>query len=195
MVTTRRPRPCGADQAPRPARLSADAWKRFSDEGFKHYEVVEPGFKYNMMDLQAALGLHQLARVEENLGRRQAIWATVRRGVRGSPGLRARRREAPGRGTPATCTRSCSTSTGSSASRDEVPLRAPPREHRDRRPLPGPPPSSVLPGHVRLCPGDFPNAEWISERTLSLPLRRSWRTRTSRVSSPPSSERWRTWAA
>src|SRR5262249_41555009 len=37
--------------------LSADAWKRFSDEGFKHYEVLEPGFKYNMMDLQAALGL------------------------------------------------------------------------------------------------------------------------------------------
>src|SRR2546425_8057693 len=27
--------------------LSADAWKRFSDEGFKHYEVTEPGFKYN----------------------------------------------------------------------------------------------------------------------------------------------------
>ena len=55
--------------------LSADAWNRFSDDGFKHYEVVEPGFKYNMMDLQAALGLHQLERVEVNLLRRQAIWA------------------------------------------------------------------------------------------------------------------------
>lgn len=55
--------------------LSGDAWKRFSDEGFKHYEVVEPGFKYNMMDLQAALGLHQLERVEANLVRREAIWA------------------------------------------------------------------------------------------------------------------------
>jgi dTDP-4-amino-4,6-dideoxygalactose transaminase len=55
--------------------LSADAWKRFSDAGFKHYEVMEPGFKYNMMDLQAAIGLPQLARVEENLIRREAIWA------------------------------------------------------------------------------------------------------------------------
>ena len=54
--------------------LSADAWKRFSDEGYQHYEIVEPGFKYNMTDLQAALGIHQLARVEENLRRRQEIW-------------------------------------------------------------------------------------------------------------------------
>ncbi len=55
--------------------LNADAWKRYSDEGFKHYEVVEPGFKYNMTDLQAALGLHQLRRVERNLARRNEIWA------------------------------------------------------------------------------------------------------------------------
>jgi len=44
--------------------MSKDAWKRFSDEGYKHYFVVETGFKYNMMDLQAALGIHQLQRVE-----------------------------------------------------------------------------------------------------------------------------------
>jgi dTDP-4-amino-4,6-dideoxygalactose transaminase len=55
--------------------LSADAWKRFSDEGFKHYEAVEAGFKYNMTDMEAALGLHQLARIEEASTRRQAIWA------------------------------------------------------------------------------------------------------------------------
>jgi dTDP-4-amino-4,6-dideoxygalactose transaminase len=36
--------------------MSKDAWKRFGDEGFKHYKVVDCGFKYNMMDLQAALG-------------------------------------------------------------------------------------------------------------------------------------------
>lgn len=55
--------------------MSADAWKRFSDEGYKHYLVTEAGFKYNMMDIQAAIGLHQLARVEENWKRRSAIWA------------------------------------------------------------------------------------------------------------------------
>jgi len=56
--------------------MSKDAWRRFSDEGYKHYQVVYPGFKYNMMDLQAAIGLHQLARVEENLKRRNEIWQT-----------------------------------------------------------------------------------------------------------------------
>ena len=55
--------------------MSKDAWKRFGDEGYKHYEVVTAGFKYNMMDLQAALGIHQLRRVEKNWLRRQEIWA------------------------------------------------------------------------------------------------------------------------
>jgi dTDP-4-amino-4,6-dideoxygalactose transaminase len=54
--------------------MSKDAWKRFSNEGYKHYDVVEPGFKYNMMDLQAAIGIHQLSRVEQNWSRRQEIW-------------------------------------------------------------------------------------------------------------------------
>lgn len=54
--------------------MSKDAWKRFSDEGFKHYQVVECGFKYNMMDLQAAIGIHQLQRIESYWQRRQEIW-------------------------------------------------------------------------------------------------------------------------
>ncbi len=54
--------------------MSRDAWKRFSDEGYKHYYVVECGFKYNMMDLQAAIGIHQLKRVEFNWLLRQKIW-------------------------------------------------------------------------------------------------------------------------
>ena len=58
--------------------LSADAWKRFSDEGYKHYYVVECGFKYNMMDLQAAIGLHQLKRIERYHQRRCQIWNTYR---------------------------------------------------------------------------------------------------------------------
>lgn len=54
--------------------MSKDAWHRFSDKGYRHYQVVEVGFKYNMMDLQAAIGLHQLARVEGNRARRELIW-------------------------------------------------------------------------------------------------------------------------
>lgn len=54
--------------------LSADAWKRYSDSGYKHYYVVEAGYKYNMMDLQAAIGLHQFERLEQYARRRQQIW-------------------------------------------------------------------------------------------------------------------------
>jgi dTDP-4-amino-4,6-dideoxygalactose transaminase len=55
--------------------LSLGAWQRFSDTGFKHYEVVEPGFKYNMTDVQAALGLHQLPRLDAWIERRSELWA------------------------------------------------------------------------------------------------------------------------
>ena len=58
--------------------MSKDAWKRFGDEGYKHYFVTECGFKYNMMDIQAALGIHQLARVERNWRRRELIWNRYR---------------------------------------------------------------------------------------------------------------------
>jgi len=54
--------------------MSKGAWHRFSDDGYKHYLIVCPGFKYNMMDLQAAIGIHQLGRVERNLQRREQIW-------------------------------------------------------------------------------------------------------------------------
>lgn len=54
--------------------MTADAWRRFDDEGFKHYYVVECGFKYNMTDLQASMGLHQLTRVETAWKRRRSIW-------------------------------------------------------------------------------------------------------------------------
>lgn len=54
--------------------LSRDAWKRYYDNEFKYYQVMVPGYKYNMMDIQAALGIHQLSRVEENLKQREKIW-------------------------------------------------------------------------------------------------------------------------
>ena len=59
--------------------MSKDAWHRFSDAGYKHYCVTEAGFKYNMMDLQAAIGIHQLARVESNWHKRQGIWNTYQK--------------------------------------------------------------------------------------------------------------------
>lgn len=54
--------------------ISKDAWKRYSAEGFQPYETLYPGYKYNMMDLVASFGLHQLAHVESNLKTRQKYW-------------------------------------------------------------------------------------------------------------------------
>jgi dTDP-4-amino-4,6-dideoxygalactose transaminase len=54
--------------------LTRDAWKRYSDEGFQPYDVVAAGYKYNMMDIQAAVGIHQLARLENNLKIRERHW-------------------------------------------------------------------------------------------------------------------------
>jgi dTDP-4-amino-4,6-dideoxygalactose transaminase len=54
--------------------LSLGAWQRFSDKGFRHYEVVEPGYKYNMTDVQAALGVHQLPRLDGWIDRRADLW-------------------------------------------------------------------------------------------------------------------------
>jgi len=55
--------------------MSRDAWKRYTSEGSWYYEVVAAGFKYNITDIAAALGLQQLARREWLLERRQAIAA------------------------------------------------------------------------------------------------------------------------
>jgi dTDP-4-amino-4,6-dideoxygalactose transaminase len=54
--------------------LSLGAWQRFSDAGFRHYEVVQPGFKYNMTDIQAAMGLHQLPQLDGWIERRAELW-------------------------------------------------------------------------------------------------------------------------
>ena len=53
--------------------MSCDAWKRNGSEGSWHYEVDRPGFKYNMTDIQAAIGLHQLRRLASFRTRRLDI--------------------------------------------------------------------------------------------------------------------------
>lgn len=65
--------------------MSKDAWHRFGDTGYKHYHVVECGFKYNMMDMQAAIGIHQLSRVEHSWRRRKEIWDYYNEALRELP--------------------------------------------------------------------------------------------------------------
>jgi len=54
--------------------MSKGAWHRYSDKGFKHYQVIFPGYKYNMMDIQASLGIHQLKRINKYHKIREKIW-------------------------------------------------------------------------------------------------------------------------
>lgn len=53
--------------------ISRDAWKRYTAEGSWSYEIIAPGFKYNMGDIAAALGVAQLRRAEAMRRRRQEI--------------------------------------------------------------------------------------------------------------------------
>lgn len=55
--------------------MNRDAWKRYSAEGSWYYEVVAPGFKYNMTDIQASLGLVQLKRLSQMQARRRQVVA------------------------------------------------------------------------------------------------------------------------
>ncbi len=53
--------------------MSREAWKRFAATGTPNYDIMLPGFKYNMMDIQAAIGIHQLPRLDGFIERRTAI--------------------------------------------------------------------------------------------------------------------------
>jgi dTDP-4-amino-4,6-dideoxygalactose transaminase len=148
--------------------LSKDAWKRYSAEGFQPYDTLYPGYKYNMMDLQASLGIHQLARVEANLARREAIWQRYDEAFAGrfvlpapaEPETRHARHlytlllepEKLGMGQVEFLEALKAENIGAGVHFIALHLH---RFYRERL------------GTKR---GDFPNAEWISDRTVSLPL-------------------------
>lgn len=53
--------------------MSREAWKRFAASGSPNYDIVIPGFKYNMMDIQAAIGIHQLPKLDGFIERRREL--------------------------------------------------------------------------------------------------------------------------
>jgi dTDP-4-amino-4,6-dideoxygalactose transaminase len=65
--------------------LSRNAWERFSRAGFSHYQVVDLGYKYNMTDLAAAIGIHQLKRINKNWIKRKLIWNLYMKELSGLP--------------------------------------------------------------------------------------------------------------
>ncbi len=67
--------------------MDKESWKRFAKSGSPRYDVCLPGFKYNMMDIQAALGLHQLRRLEGFLCERARLAARYDEAFRDVTGL------------------------------------------------------------------------------------------------------------
>lgn len=53
--------------------MSREAWKRFAASGTPNYDIMLPGYKYNMMDIQAAIGLHQLPKLDRFIQRRTEL--------------------------------------------------------------------------------------------------------------------------
>lgn len=147
--------------------LSRDAWKRYSAAGFQPYDVILPGWKYNLTDIQSSLGLHQLRRIEQNLVRRVEIWDRYSAGLGGLPGI----------------TLPAQFNDGVHARHLYTILIDPAMQARNdfieqlRRRNIGCGVHFVAAhlhtyfrevlGHQR---GDFPNSEFISDRTVSLPL-------------------------
>ncbi len=68
--------------------ISKDAWSRFSDKGYSHYETLYPGFKYNMTDIQSSLGIHQLSRLEDQLKIRNAYWLMYDKAFKNIPQIK-----------------------------------------------------------------------------------------------------------
>jgi dTDP-4-amino-4,6-dideoxygalactose transaminase len=67
--------------------MDKESWKRFAKSGSPRYDVALPGFKYNMMDIQAALGLHQLPRLDGFIAERERLAARYDEAFANLPGL------------------------------------------------------------------------------------------------------------
>lgn len=67
--------------------ISKDAWKRYTAEGSWYYEIIAPGYKYNMTDIAAAMGLAQLRKAHRMWQRRREIAARFNQAFGGLPQL------------------------------------------------------------------------------------------------------------
>jgi dTDP-4-amino-4,6-dideoxygalactose transaminase len=71
--------------------MTRDAWKRYTNDGSWRYDVSEPGYKYNLSDMAASLGIVQLKRLEEMQERRRQIAARYRATLSDLPGIAMQR--------------------------------------------------------------------------------------------------------
>jgi dTDP-4-amino-4,6-dideoxygalactose transaminase len=149
--------------------LSHDAWARFSDAGYRHYTATVAGFKYNMTDLQAALGIHQIAKLERGLKRRHEIWQRYDQAFAGLPVELPPPAEADTVHARHLYTLGID-STRVRVSRDAFMDRLHGRGIGTGVHFIGVHLQPYYAQRFGHRPEDFPNATWISERTISLPL-------------------------
>ena len=149
--------------------MSRDAWNRFSDDGYKHYQVIFPGFKYNMMDLQAAIGIHQMEHVDQWLKRRNDIWEQYNQAFSGLPiGLPSADDEETIHARhlyTLMIDQQCCGITRDDFMQKLHKLNVGTGVHYIGVHL-----HPYYQDRFHYTPKDFPNATWISERTVSLPL-------------------------
>ncbi len=148
--------------------LSAGAWQRFTDRGFRHYEAVEPGFKYNMTDVQAALGLIQLPQLDGWIERRRELWERYDELLDGLA------LETPPPALPHTRHArhlyQVQLTSGAPLGRDELIQALHERNIGTGVHYRGVHLHPYYRDRYSLSPGDFPVATRLSERTVSLPL-------------------------
>ncbi len=149
--------------------MDAHAHQRFGESGYRHYEVTEPGYKYNMTDIQASLGIHQLKRIEASWERRNTIWNEYQNAFSGLPLCRPVDDEPGTRHAKHLYTilvheKECA------RSRDQLLEYF--TSHRIGVGV------HYTPVHLHpyyrktfgFREGEYPNAEWIGQRTMSLPF-------------------------
>jgi perosamine synthetase len=149
--------------------ISSDAWNRYGAGGKWFYEVMEPGFKYNLTDLAAAIGLVQLERLDELADARAAIAAHYdacfadsplieipprREGDRHAWHLYVVRLRLEEMALDRAQVMERLAAAGVGASVHFIPLHLHPWYQRE----------------FGYKPGDFPNAERLYERSISLPI-------------------------
>jgi len=144
--------------------ITADAWKRHS-KGSWYYEITESGFKYNITDIQSAIGIHQIKKLDKFIDLRRKIAQTYSSELKEikeivTPCVKAEVKHAYHlypillKGMDRDSFVQKMNATGISCSVHFIPLHLHPLYQR----------------LFAFKKGDFPNAEWVYEREASLPL-------------------------
>ncbi|MCD6055224.1 MAG: spore coat protein [Gammaproteobacteria bacterium] len=147
-----------------------NAWNRFAKGGSQHYDVVAAGFKYNMMDIQAAIGLHQLNHLEDFIARRTLLANRYLKAFAGWPQFQLPQSPAYSNRHAWHLFAPLIVPEKAGLSRDEFMTAMAERNVGTGLHYTAPHLFSFYQKHYDYRVGDFPHAEHIGEHIVSLPL-------------------------